>query len=282
MMDATPTLVSIVIVTRDRLELLQRAVDSILNQGYQPLEIVIIDNMSVNPPDFSAHNSGDIPIHVVRTQSFLTASASRNFGVSQASGTLVCFLDDDDYYLPGKIQTLVDVFDADASVDMAYGNTQMLGPGQVDLGVCIGPPEILQLIYYRYIHLNAVMIKKSVLQQMAFDENMTTYEDADLMFRIVRDCHCVHVDQVLAVWNRDNRPDQLTSKNWARAEKNWLILCKNFAVTIQSHQKTTQAYYKKMSILSFYNWHVFQGIYFALKYVFFGWLKPSASKINIR
>ena len=281
MMDATPILVSIVIVTRDRLELLQRAVDSILSQGYQPLEIVIVDNMSLNPPDFSALDSDDVLIRVVRTQSFLTASASRNFGVSQANGTLVCFLDDDDYYLPGKIQALVDVFDADASVDMAYGNTQMLGPGQVDLGVCIGPPEILQLMYYRYIHLNAVMVKKSVLQQMAFDENMTTYEDADLMFRIVRDCHCVHVDQVLAVWNRDNRPDQLTSKNWARAEKNWLILCKNFAVTIQAHQQTARTYYKKMSVLSFYNWHVLQGIYFALKYVFFGWLKPSASEIII-
>ncbi|WP_020181674.1 glycosyltransferase [Methylotenera sp. 1P/1] len=282
MIKDTPALVSVVIVTRDRLVLLQRAVQSILSQVYTQLEIIIVDNTSVNSPDFQAVDTGGIPIQVIRTPSFLTASASRNFGVSQARGEWICFLDDDDYYLPNKIQALVDAFNADASVEMAYGNTQMLGPDQIDLGVCNGPPEILQLMYYRYIHLNAVMIKRSVLQRIAFDETMTTYEDADLMFRIVKDCRCVHVDQVLAVWNRDNRPDQLTTKNWARAEKNWLMLCQKFSTSIQAHQKTAQMYYKKMSVLSFYNWHPLQGIYYGLCYAFFGWLKPSSSKINIQ
>lgn len=281
-MKYTPALVSIVIVTRDRLVLLQRAVQSILSQGYASLEIIIVDNMSVNSPDFHALDTGGIPIRVLRTQSFLTASASRNYGVSQANGELICFLDDDDYYLPNKIAALTDVLNADTSIGMAYGNTQMLGPDQVDLGVCNGPPEILQLMYYRYIHLNAVMIKKSVLERIAFDETMTTYEDADLMFRIVKDCRCVHVDQVLAVWNRDNRPDQLTTKNWARAEKNWLMLCQKFSTNIQAHQKTARLYYKKMTMLSFYNWHLLQGIYHGLLYVFYGWIKPSSSKLNIR
>ncbi len=271
-------LVSVVIVTRDRPVLLQRAVESVLSQTYPQIEIVVVDNMSKNPPDFRSLGSRIESVKVVRTESFLTASASRNYGVSQANGDFICFLDDDDYYLPNKIQVLADVLNADNTTEMAYGNTQMLGPNRSDLGVCVGPPEISQLLYYRYIHLNAVMVRKNTLKHYAFDENMTTYEDADLMFRIVKHCKCVHVDMMLAVWNRDNRPDQLTSKNWGRAESNWLIICKKFSSDIRSNFKVSRLYYKKMSQLSFYNWHVMSGIYFGLLFIFFGWIKQSPNK----
>lgn len=271
-------LVSVVIVTRDRPVLVLRAVESVLSQNYPQIEIVVVDNMSKSPPDFQSLGSGIESVKVVRTESFLTAAASRNYGVSQASGELICFLDDDDYYLPNKIQALADVLNADNTAEMAYGNTQMLGPNRTDLGVCVGPPEITQLLYYRYIHLNAVMVRKDTLKHYAFDESMTTYEDADLMFRIVKHCKCVHVDMILAVWNRDNRPDQLTSKNWARAESNWLIICNKFSEDIRSSCKVSRLYYKKMSQLCFYNWHLMNGIYFGLLFILFGWIMLSSNK----
>lgn len=269
-MKVSTKLVSVVIITRDRPLLLDRAIKSIASQKCKSLEIVVVDNLSTTSPDLKNVLALDVVINVTRTSTFLSAAAARNYGATLAKGDYICFLDDDDYYLGMNVEHLLQVFETDSRVDVAYGNTKMLGPEGVDLGLSSGPAEIVPLMMYRYIHLNSIMVKKNVFSHERFDEAMTTYEDVDLMFRLVKSYKCVHIDTDLAVWNRDNRPDQLTQKNWARSYKNWLILCEKFSDVIDSSRALVSLYYKKMFLLALINFKPLSTFIYLFKYVVYG------------
>ncbi len=266
-------LVSVIIVTRDRLQLLERAIKSVLSQSYQAIEIIVVDNFSEEKPRLDTFSESSIAIKLIRTTAYLSAAKSRNVGISHATGEYICFLDDDDYYFPHKIKTLMHAFLVNPAIEMAVSNTQMLGVNQQEIGVCVASNEIVSLMLYRGAHLNAVMIKKSILLNNLFDEDMTTYEDVDLMFRLVSAHLCVHVDEILAVWNRDQRSDQLTNKNYQRAEKNWLILCVKFFEIIKSNQVLARFYFKKMFLLSVINLKLINSIHYFFRFIYFGFLR---------
>jgi hypothetical protein len=59
-----------------------------------------------------------------------------------------------------------------------------------------------------------------------------------------------HVDQVVAIWNRDERPDQMTARNLPRAFHNWQMLCDRFAREIDQYPPVARFYYGKMLLLA--------------------------------
>jgi glycosyltransferase involved in cell wall biosynthesis len=259
-------LVSVIIVTRNRGALLQRAVDSVVAQPHRPLELVIIDNASDQPVSVQA---ADLAVTMRRNDRMLSAAVNRSLGIDAARGELICFLDDDDYYTPAKMETLLTAIEGQ---DMAYGNTQMLGPDGA-LGLCVGPPGLTDVMLSRHIHLNSLMIRRSFLGDLRFDPEMTTYEDVDFVFRLIQKGPAiVHCDTVLAVWNCDRRPDQLTNRNYKRAHKNWKILCDRFAPEIRASKALARFYLKKMFLLAVIELHPIQAWVSFFRWVRFGYL----------
>jgi glycosyltransferase involved in cell wall biosynthesis len=101
----SPTpLVSVVIPTLGRPTLLLRALTSVFNQTYQRLEIIVV----VDGPDEATtdrlQSIADPRLHVIVNPRSLTAAGARNVGVDQAKGEWVAFLDDDDEWLPCKLE----------------------------------------------------------------------------------------------------------------------------------------------------------------------------------
>jgi len=238
------SLVSVVIITRNRAELFKRAVASIVAQDYRPIEIIVVDNVSDVPVTV---DSGDLSCTVHRNASMLNLSANRNLGFGISRGTLVCFLDDDDYFLPRKLSLLASQLDG---VDLCYGNTRMVGSGGRTLGVCRGGGGLEELMLHRFAHPNSTLMRRAVLDDILFDENMETYEDVDFIFRVFRRFRVRHVDELVAIWSRDGRPDQLTQRNFPRAYRNWLILCEKHSNQIDRSDKLARFYYRKMFLLS--------------------------------
>lgn len=90
-------LFSVVLPTRDRAEMLRRAVSSILRQSLQDFELIIVDDASTQPCD--ADLFADPRIQIIRNPISLGVAHARNLGVNAARGTYISFLDDDDEYL---------------------------------------------------------------------------------------------------------------------------------------------------------------------------------------
>src|SRR5271155_2248998 len=97
-------LVSVVIPTLHRPKLLLRAIDSVLRQTHQEIEIIVVVDRP-DPDTASAVQSVNDPrLQVVVNPHLLTAAGARNAGVDHATGDWVAFLDDDDEWLPNKLE----------------------------------------------------------------------------------------------------------------------------------------------------------------------------------
>jgi glycosyltransferase involved in cell wall biosynthesis len=100
--------IAVVIPTKDRPSRLARALTSVFRQTVPPAEIIVVDDGST-PPVSNAIFDG-VPRGVVtkllRHDVPKGASASRNLGISAASSEFISFLDDDDEFLPNKIEFL--------------------------------------------------------------------------------------------------------------------------------------------------------------------------------
>jgi glycosyltransferase involved in cell wall biosynthesis len=107
-MTDTP-LVSAVIPTRKRPDLVLNAVRSVLQQSYRNIEvIVVIDGPDLSTVEALAHLS-DKRVRVIGLPTNQGGSHARNVGVTAAQGDWIAFLDDDDEWLPQKIQVQLDI-----------------------------------------------------------------------------------------------------------------------------------------------------------------------------
>lgn len=102
-------LVSVVIPTYRRGKYIAKAIDSVLSQTYNNLEIIIIDDNISNSIEREQtqkiiEDINDSRILYIQNAKNLGGSLSRNVGIFKAKGEYITFLDDDDLYLPKKIE----------------------------------------------------------------------------------------------------------------------------------------------------------------------------------
>ena len=97
-------LVSVVIPTRHRPKLVLRAIKSVLNQTYREIELIVV----VDGPDAATVTAiqavEDSRLQLVVNSRSLTAAGARNIGADRATGDWIAFLDDDDEWLPNKLE----------------------------------------------------------------------------------------------------------------------------------------------------------------------------------
>ena len=106
-------LVSVIIPTYKRAEFLIRAIDSVLNQNYTYIEVIVVDDNGKGQQQEitrSIVNKYDA-VALITYEKNKGACYARNSGVKKASGDIIMFLDDDDYYLPEKVDVQCKIFE---------------------------------------------------------------------------------------------------------------------------------------------------------------------------
>lgn len=102
--------VSVIITTYKRATMLPKAIDSVLEQSYKNIEVVVIDDN--NPESIYRKETKSIMekyknlrnVKYVKHSENKNGATARNTGIKYSSGEVVCFLDDDDWYLPEKVE----------------------------------------------------------------------------------------------------------------------------------------------------------------------------------
>lgn len=189
MRDSTP-LVSVILPTRNRAVRLRRAARSILNQSWTDLELILIDDASIDLTaavieEFSASDPRVRGLRLDRRQG---AAEARNLGIGSARGCFVAFLDDDDVWLPDKLRLQVTWLRA--------------SPGAPGVGSAVlvrdrhgrehqpGLPDRKQLTRDLLVRGNplatsATVLRRSVLETVGgFDPRLPRLQDWDLWLRI--------------------------------------------------------------------------------------------------
>lgn len=115
--------VSVIIPTYGRAELLGKAIESVLNQSYKEIEVIVVDD---NEPDSEQRNKTksivepylqlDSRVLYLPLENNMGGALARNEGVKKSSGEYITFLDDDDYYFPSKIEKQVSILEQDFDI----------------------------------------------------------------------------------------------------------------------------------------------------------------------
>lgn len=103
--------VSVVIPTHNRSSLLRRAIQSVLDQTYQDFEIIVVDDASTDDTEAVVKGFADERIRYVRHSENRGEAASRNTGIRLAKGEYIAGHDDDDVWLPPKLEKQVKAFE---------------------------------------------------------------------------------------------------------------------------------------------------------------------------
>ena len=205
-------LVSVIIPTYNRGWILKEAIDSVLSQDFDDIELIVVDDGSTDNT-INILDAYALDIIVLR-QDNRGVSAARNAGISCASGQLIAFLDSDDLWLPGKMSRQVEFFNSNP--DALICQTEELW---IRNGRRVNPKKRHQkfsgMIFKHCLPLcivspSAVMMKKSLFDKTGrFDESLPACEDYDLWLRVSRKYPVFLIDTPLIV-KRGGHGDQLS------------------------------------------------------------------------
>lgn len=104
--------VSIIIPTYNRVKLLHSAITSVLNQTFQDFEILVIDDASTDNTREVISRYRDTRIKYIHHEVNKGEAGSRNTGILHSHAEYIAFLDDDDEWLPEKLQLQIDLFNS--------------------------------------------------------------------------------------------------------------------------------------------------------------------------
>jgi glycosyltransferase involved in cell wall biosynthesis len=122
---------TVVIPAYDAARYLGEAVESVLAQIPAAAEVLVVDDGSSDDTVALAESFGP-PVRVIRA-GHGGVGATINRGMSEATGTLIAFIDADDRWCPGKLALQLDALDADSSLDIVFGHVrQFLSPEVTD------------------------------------------------------------------------------------------------------------------------------------------------------
>ncbi len=107
--------------------LIERAIGSVLAQGYTHWELIIVDNHSIDNTKQLVDGYNDPRIQLLQIHNHGIIAASRNMGVRQARGEWIAFLDSDDWWTPDKLATCVPQLQS--GVDVLYHGLALVGAG---------------------------------------------------------------------------------------------------------------------------------------------------------
>ena len=213
-------LVSVIITTYNRPDFLKIAIDSVVNQTYDNIEILVIDDGSeVNYAEtictyykkckYLHKNNGGI-------------SSARNFGVENANGEYIAFLDDDDVFLPFKIEKQLDILLNNKEYYLVHSSALIIDGNGNQTGEIIG--ALPNKAYKRsgYVFWNALgnwcvksptpLIKNEVFKKIQFDEKLAVGEDFDFYQRLFYFYKVYYINEALAFYRVSDNIESL-SKN---------------------------------------------------------------------
>lgn len=176
-------LVTAIITTKNRSDLLPRAIDSVLNQTYEHIEIIVVDDGSTDETpavikEYQKKNS----IILIRNEESVGACQARNQGIERASGEFIAGLDDDDEWHPERISLLLKNYND--SFACITSNDKMVSSNR---SVTWQKKKLISLndLLYSNAVGNQVLVKKNrVLEVDGFDESLQAAQDYDLWLRL--------------------------------------------------------------------------------------------------
>ncbi|MFA5840234.1 MAG: glycosyltransferase [Candidatus Margulisiibacteriota bacterium] len=268
-------LISVIIPVYNRPQFLQEAIESILKQTFKDIEVIVVDDGStkeLRTPNPEPRTKND------KLKSFFRphkgVSAARNYGVSQASGKYIAFLDSDDLWLPHKLEKQIEFLHNNPEYQVCYTDEKWLRNGE-HLNQMKKHAKYHGWIFDKCLPLciisaSSILMERKVFDELGgFDESLPVCEDYDLWLRMALRFPIGYLDDKL-ITKRGGHPDQLSHQYWGMDRFRIKALTKLLKLPLEPHERelVKQTIKEKATVLAQGAWkrrNYFRWVYYQLK-----------------
>ncbi|MBZ0246869.1 MAG: glycosyltransferase [Cyclobacteriaceae bacterium] len=189
---------------------LPKAISSILNQTYDKLELLVIEDGSTDESLTYLQSINDHRLRLEINSENLGMAASLTKGLLLARGAYIARLDADDIALPNRIETQFDFMEKNKEVKLCGSFAQVISENEDKLFVwrqAMTPLEIKWRILFKnpFIHSSVMFRKETVLRNSIRYKDMSGTEDYQLWSEILKYGQGVNLDQVLIQYRRHDK-----------------------------------------------------------------------------
>ena len=211
-------LVSVVIPTYKRSDTLGRAIKSILNQSYRNIEIIVVDD-NEKGTEYSLQarqvvdDFKDNHLRFVTQEKHINGAEARNVGIRAAFGEFIAFLDDDDEWLPSKLEKQIAILNKHPEIDGVSCLYNEYTAGRL-FHSC--PPYnadgLHKKIFQREVAVftsTILLRKKALLEAGLFDNTLKRHQDLQLLLDFTKAHKMYALNEYLVKLHSDstiNRP----------------------------------------------------------------------------
>ena len=201
--------VSVIITTFKRSEDIARAVDSVLAQTRREFEVIVVDDNGIGTEygektaEVMKKYEGDEHVIYIRHEQNQNGAAARNTGIKAARGEYIAFLDDDDAFMPQRLEKMCQKMDSlsDEWGACYSGYVKNMADGTQQFSNEKAEGDVFQQALMRSLYIgtgsNLFFRKKAVDDIGLFDTTFRLYQDLEYLVRITKKYKMAYVDEVL-------------------------------------------------------------------------------------
>lgn len=213
-------IVSVNLTTYNRALILSKCLESIINQTYRNIEIIIIDDCSSDNTTeiVKKYQVKDNRIKYFRHSTNFGNAQARNTALENCKGFYVAFIDDDDEWIDkDKIKKQVEIFENSDDQKLGIvcsGIIRSKGNGQKRVEIAKMPKDIkYQVLKGGFIHNSTVLTKKNILEEVGgFDLNLSRGVDSEFFRRMIvlYGYNVIFMEAITTQYNEDSE-NRMTS-----------------------------------------------------------------------
>lgn len=218
-------MISVVVVTRNRLALLKKTIESIMKQTFKDFECIVVDDGST---DGTREYCEASPLKYFRIcpEDSRGGNYARNIGVKLSTGQYIAFCDDDDYWMPTKLEKQMSLmqekkcglvyclrtFERHDGENVTYWNEPHSGKPQGNIAQ--------DVFCHHFTSTSTLLVKKTLLEQInGFDENLKMWQEYDLIIRLAQLTEIYYVSECLVVYYSGSGLKRLSNSDYAKFPK---------------------------------------------------------------
>lgn len=207
-------LVSIIIPTYNRAHFLRLTLESIANQTYQNFEVFVVDDGSPNDEAQLVCENFE-KVQYIKIENSGGPAKPRNFGIQKSKGKYLAFVDDDDIWLPTKLEKQVTILDQNKDFGLVHGCCEVINNEGILQGKIVGrpgKPEVkhgdvkMRMIGNWTVMMPTSFVRKEVVDKVGyFNEEMPAAgEDVEFWTRCSFETKFYYLDNPMVYYRIHN------------------------------------------------------------------------------
>jgi len=199
-------LISVIIPTYNRADIITDAINSVLEQTYQIFEIIVVDDGSTDNTVEIIKKIDDSRIIYIYQENSGRPSAARNTGIKKSTGDYIAFLDSDDLWHREKLEKQIAILDNNPNIGLVtnWSSYKTFNNEEIKIKMSQAKSQRENILYIltapdkAFTGTPTLLVRKECLEKVgSFDETMTFCEDWDLFFRISLLYEIYNIEKVL-------------------------------------------------------------------------------------